>query len=199
MFTELISTLKSIVSLEPYEVELITDLFKPLSLSKGQHFLRSGKINNHIGFLRKGLVRYYVHKNDEDATIEFTKEGEFVADYQSFMSREISGQNIEAIEDCEMLVIDYEGLQKIYAETLNGNLMGRVIIEHRYNVIVGKLMSLYIHTAEERYQYFIENHTEILQRIPQYFIASYIGVQPQSLSRIRRRLAATHCYEGFVS
>lgn len=194
MHSELLKTVRNIVNIEPYEEILLADLFKPLSIRKGHHFLLSGKISKYLGFLTKGLVRYYVHKNDADATIEFTKEGEFVGDYQSFMGRTVSEQNIEAIEDCELLVIDYEGLQQIFNETRNGNLLGRIIIEHRFNIMLKQLLSLSVHTPEDRYKHFIENYTEIGQRIPQYLVASYIGVQPQSLSRIRRRLATTVCY-----
>jgi CRP-like cAMP-binding protein len=199
MYTELLSAFKGIVNLEAYEEQLIKDLFKPHEIGKGRHFLRSGRVNNYIGFLKKGLVRYYINKNGQKATIEFTDEGEFVADYQSFMSREASGQNIEAIENCQMLVIDYDGLQQIYSETRNGNLLGRVIIEHRYNIIVKKLLSLYVDTPEDRYKHFIEKYSNIGQRIPQYLVASYIGVQPQSLSRIRKRLAKQISLKAYLS
>ncbi len=189
MYTALLNKLSSIVALELYEEELFKERFTRRSLKKGHHFLQSGKVNNYIAFLTKGLVRYYVYKNEQEATIEFTKEGEFVADYQSFMSREPSIQNIEAIEDCDMLVLDYHGLQEIYSETHNGNLLGRLIIEHRFSIMLKQLLSLYMHTPEARYKHFLEHYNDIGQRIPQYLVASYIGVQPQSLSRIRRRLA----------
>jgi CRP-like cAMP-binding protein len=80
---------------------------------------------------------------------------------------------------------------------MHGNLLGRMLIEHRFNNMIKQLLSLCAHTPEERYRHFIENYAEIGQRIPQYLIASYIGVQPQSLSRIRRRIATTSYYAGF--
>ena len=84
MHSNLLNLVGQITELESNEVDLIRSCFKPLSLAKGSFFLRAGEINKHVGFLDKGLVRYFVYKNDEESTFEFTKEGEFIADYQSF-------------------------------------------------------------------------------------------------------------------
>ena len=187
MHSDLLKIFEQIVKLEQSELELIKSGFKPMSLSKGEYFLESGNINKCIAFLSKGLVRYFVFKDDKEATFEFTKEGEFIADYQSFNNKTASKQNIQAIEDCEILVIDYPSVQHIFNTTKNGNLIGRIIIEHRFDVMVNQLLAIYMQSHEERYKNFVENYSGITQRIPQYLIASYVGVQPQSLSRIRRR------------
>jgi CRP-like cAMP-binding protein len=144
-------------------------------------------VNKYIGFLVKGLVRYYVDKNEEEATFEFTKEGEFIGDYQSFSQHTISVQNIQAVEDCELLVITYDDVQLIFKQTQNGNLLGRMVVEHRFGVMVNQLLSIYMHGEQERYRQFVSNYADIAQRIPQYLIASYVGIKPQSLSRIRKR------------
>lgn len=187
MHSDLLKIFEQIVKLEQSELELIKSGFKPMSLSKGEYFLESGNINKYVAFLSKGLVRYFVFKDDKEATFEFTKEGEFIADYQSFNNKTASKQNIQAIEDCEILVIDYPSVQHIFNTTKNGNLIGRIIIEHRFDVMVNQLLAIYMQSHEERYKNFVENYSGITQRIPQYLIASYVGVQPQSLSRIRRR------------
>lgn len=187
MHTELLSIFKQIANLDIQEENLICDLFKPFTLKKGDFFLETGLKNNKIGFLKKGLVRYFVYKKDEESTLEFTKEGEFIAEYQSFIKRGVSVQSIQAIEDCELLVISYEDLQHIFANTKHGNLLGRIVVEHRFNIMIDQLLSVYMHTPEQRYNYFIENYSNLAQRIPQYLIASYIGIKPQSLSRIRNR------------
>lgn len=189
MYTRLLKVLNTIVSVEPSEEELIISCFKPFNLSKGDFFLQSDKVNHIIGFINKGLVRYFVYKNDEEATFEFTSEGEFIADYQSFTKKVPSVQNIQAIEDCELLVVNYNDLQRIFNTAKHGNLLGRIIIEHRFDVMVTQLLSIYMHSHEERYKKFIDSYSELSQRIPQYLIASYVGVQPQSLSRMRRRFS----------
>ncbi len=187
MHSNLLKLLGEIVELNSEEEELITSSFKPLILRKNDFFLRSGDVNRKIAFLEKGLVRYFVYKEDEESTFVFTKEGEFIGDYQSFNNNTVSVQNIQAIEDCELLIIDYPSIQNIFKATKNGNLMGRIIIEHRFDVMVNQLLAIYMQNHEERYKNFVSQYSELSQRIPQYLIASYVGVRAPSLSRIRRR------------
>ena len=189
MYSKLLELINQITILEEKEIELIQSSFKPLKLTKGQFFLEAGKINKYIGFLHKGLVRYFVYKDEEESTFEFTKEGEFIADYQSFNNKTDSVQNIQAIEECEILIINYENVQTIFNSTKKGNLIGRRIIEHRFDIMVNQLLAIYMQNHEERYQSFIKHYSNLSQRIPQYLIASYVGVKPESLSRIRRRFA----------
>lgn len=189
MHTELLKLFNSIVPLEAEEEELIKQSFKSTILDKGKFFLKSGQINSHIGFINKGLVRYYVIKNNDEATFEFAEEGEFIADYQSFNNKNNSVQNIQAIEDCELLIIDYDSVQHIFNHTKHGNLLGRIIIENRFDVMVTQLLSIYMQNQEDRYKHFTANYSNLSQRIPQYLIASYVGIKPQSLSRIRKRFA----------
>ena len=187
MYSNLLKLLREIVELVNEDEELIKSSFKPYTLLKGEYFLKEGEVNKNIVFLNKGLVRYFVYKDGEESTFEFTKEGEFIGDYQSFRNASVSVQNIEAIEDCELLVIDYPNIQTIYNTTENGNLIGRKIITHRFEVMVNQLLEVYMQNHEDRYKSFIEKYYDLTQRIPQYFIASYVGVRPESLSRIRRR------------
>lgn len=187
-FQMLLQTLKHITTLDQEEEVLFKKAFKPFSLKKNEYFLQSTEVNTKLGFLCKGLVRYFVFKNEEEATLEFTKEGEFVADYGSFISKQPSIQNIQALEDCEFLVIDYDELQKLYEVSKNANLLGRIIIEHRFIIMVNQLLTVHQYNPEDRYRYFLEHYKDLVQRIPQYLIASYVGVKPQSLSRIRKRI-----------
>jgi len=187
VYSKLLELVNQITVLEEKEIDLIKSSFKPLQLTKGEFFLEAGKINKHVGFLHKGLVRYFVYKDEEESTFEFTKEGEFIADYQSFNNKTESVQNIQAIEDCEILIINYENVQTIFNSTKKGNLIGRHIIEHRFDIMVNQLLAIYMQNHEDRYQSFIKHYSDLSQRIPQYLIASYVGVKPESLSRIRRR------------
>lgn len=187
-FQILLESLKQITTLDPEEELLFQNAFKPFVLKKNEYFLQSTEINTKLGFLCKGLVRYFVFKNEEEATLEFTKEGEFVADYGSFISKQPSIQNIQALEDCEFLIINYDELQKLYQISKNANLLGRIIVEHRFIVMVNQLLSVHQFNPEDRYRYFLEQYKDLVQRIPQYLIASYVGVKPQSLSRIRKRI-----------
>lgn len=184
----LLASLKKLAPLDFEEEKLILNAFKIFSLKKNEYYLQSTEVNTKLGFLVKGLVRYFVFNNEEEATLEFTKEGEFVSDYGSFISRQPSIQNIQALEDCEFLVIDYEDLQNLYKESKNANFLGRMIIEHRFVIMVNQLLTVHQYNPENRYRYFLQHYKDLVQRIPQYHIASYVGVKPQSLSRIRKRI-----------
>jgi CRP-like cAMP-binding protein len=187
MHSNLIKILGQFANLDENESELIKSSFNPHSLVKGEYFLKEGEVNKHVGFLHKGLVRYFVYKDGEESTFEFTKEGEFIGDYQSFRNATVTKQNIQAIEDCELLIIDFPKIQNIYNKTENGNLIGRQIIAHRFDVMVNQLLEIYMQNHEDRYKSFIKKYYDLTQRIPQYLIASYVGVRPESLSRIRKR------------
>lgn len=189
MYTELIQVFNQISEISSEEELLLKEIFKPKLLKKKEYFLFEGQKNDKVAFIRKGLVRYYVIKNDEESTLEFTEELEFVADFPSFSQRGFSIQNIQAIEDCELLVTNYDGIQRIYNELQNGNLIGRKVMEHRFSIMMNQLLSIYMNTPKQRYEYFIENYGNIAQRIPQYLIASYVGIKPESLSRIRNKIA----------
>ncbi len=188
MYSNLLHLINQIAHVEDSELELIKESFRPLQLRKGEFFLESGKISRQVGYLNKGLVRYFVYKDGEESTFEFTREGEFISDYQSFNNRTISVQNIQAIEACELLTINYNDLQTIFKTVKNGNLIGRIIVEHRFGIMVNQLLAIYMQSHEERYQGFLRNYSNLSQRIPQYLIASYVGVKPESLSRIRKRI-----------
>lgn len=189
MYTELINVFSQFTELTEQDIRLVKEIFKPKTLKKNEYFLIEGQRNDKAAFIRKGLMRYYVLKNEEDSTLEFSQESEFVADFPSFVQRGVSNQYIQAVEDCELLVTNYAGIQRIYKEISNGNLIGRLVMEHRFVIMMNTLFSIYMHSPEDRYQHFIEHYSNIAQRIPQYLIASYIGIKPESLSRIRNRIA----------
>lgn len=190
MYEAIFKTFEQLVVLSDDEKQLITELFKPLKIKKGDYFTESEKLNKRVGFLVEGLVYYYVLKNDNEAITDFTKEGEFVSEYHTFINKEKAVHSIKAIEDCKFLVLDYDNIQRLYNEIKDGNKFGRMVLEHRFGIVINQLLSLYMHTPEERYQHFQKNYFDLTQRVPQYLIAAYIGVKPQSLSRIRKRITS---------
>lgn len=194
MYNEIISVFKQFTELTAHDKDIIQEIFKPKILKKNDYFLKEGQLNNKAAFIRKGLVRYYVIKNEEESTLEFTKESEFVADFPSFSQRGYSVQYIQALEDCELLVANYVGIQRIYNEISNGNLIGRLVMEDRIVLMMNQILSIYKYNPEKRYEHFIKNYSCIAERIPQYLIASYIGIKPQSLSRIRNKMKKQGIY-----
>ncbi len=189
MHEALIYVFKQIAPLSKEDITCIESYFEPVQLQKGTYFLKAGETCHYIAFMTQGLVRYFVDKNQTEATFEFTQENEFIGDYQSFSKQTPSLQYIQAIEDCTLLRINFAGVQHIFNHIQHGNKLGRIMVEHRFDVMVNQLLSIYMQSPEDRYKRFVANYTHLTQRIPQYLIASYVGIQPQSLSRMRKRFA----------
>ena len=184
----LIATIRSLIKISAEEELLLAGLFKPLELRSGEYFLEEGQLCRYVGFIEKGLVRYHMNDNGDEKTLYFNKEGEFVSNYQSFIPREPSNTSIQAIEDTALQVISYADLQQLYSGIREGEKLGRLAIEHVFLSSMQQLKSFYKDSPAERYQQFLRSYPDLAQRIPQYYIASYVGIKPQSLSRIRKRV-----------
>ena len=188
----LIEKIKQIIQVSESEEQILQDLFVEKQLLKGEHFLAENQICRWLGLIHHGLVRYYVNVDGEDKTYYFGKEGDFVCDYESFLPQKPSNKNIQALEDISLYTISHEGLQQIYDHLKEGDRFGRLGIEQVFVSILQQLTSFYNDPPELRYQHFLDAYPEISQRIPQYYIASYVGIKPQSLSRIRNRSIKKH-------
>ncbi len=199
-YNYLIKTLISVAEFSKEEIDILISSFKLVQINKGDFFLKEGDYNNKFGFINYGLMRYFVNNKLHESTIGFSFEGEFVTDYQSFRKGTASRVSIQAIEDSQLLVCDKIGFQELFSKTKNGNLVGRLMIESRYERISDQLLSLYIKNPEERYMSLLQSLPRIFQRVPQYYLASFIGIKPESLSRIRKRIikknAESHKFES---
>jgi len=183
----LIDRLKQIIPLSDEETLLIKQLFSEKKLKKGEHFLGEGQTCRSVAMISAGLVRYYVNEDGDEGTYYFGSEGDFVCDYESFLPQAPSNKNIQALEDTALFVISYDGLQRLYREVKAGERLGRLAIEQVFVNVLQQLSSFYKDSPEIRYERFLKSFANISQRVPQYYIASYVGIKPQSLSRIRKR------------
>ena len=184
----LIENIKTSIPLSPADETIIGNLFHQKNISRNEHLLEAGEVCRRLFFIEKGLVRYYLANNDEEQTNYFNKEGEWVCDYPSFLPQLPAAVSIQALEDTVAWTISYHDLQAFYREVEHGERFGRLGIEQVFISIIRQITSLYTDRPETRYEKFIQAYADIAQRIPQYYIASYVGVKPQSLSRIRKRL-----------
>lgn len=184
----LIETVEHIIHLDAEEKEYLLSLFTTRQYKKGDLLLKEGQVCKEVGFIEKGLVRYFINKEGEELISEFGKERDFVCNYQSFLDHSPSTRNIQAIEDVTLLVISYNDLQLMYKNVKEGEKFGRLVCEQIFVSSLKQITSLYTDPPETRYLQFIQTYPDLQQRIPQYYISSYIGVKPQSLSRIRKRL-----------
>jgi CRP-like cAMP-binding protein len=184
----LLKKISSFISVNQKDKEVILNLFKAKTLEKGESFLRVGETCRYFGFIENGLVKYFINQNGNEFIYNFGRKDDFLCDYGSFLNRRPSVKNIEAIEHTRLWLLSYDDLNTFYSEITEGEKFGRVNMENVYTETVLQLVSQYTDTPEERYIRFIKNFPDLVQMMPQYYIASYVGVKPQSLSRIRKRI-----------
>jgi CRP-like cAMP-binding protein len=190
MHVNLIKAIEYFIHLDALEKEFISSIAVCKTYQKDDYFLRPGQVCREVGFIQKGLIRYYTIKdNGEEMTMHFGKENEFTSNYQSFLNHSASQRGIQCLEACEILVISYDNVQRLYEEVKEGQKFGRLICEFLYLQTLNQLNSIYVDDPEKRYLNFINDYPDLQQRIPQYYISSYVGVKPPSLSRIRKRLS----------
>jgi CRP-like cAMP-binding protein len=189
MAKSLLENIQRIITVSLSEKDFITSLFKAKKYKKGEFFLSDGQVCKQVGFITKGLMRYYINHDGEEKTYYFSRENEYICNYESFLPQSPSSKIIQALEDSDVLVISYSDLQLLYTSVREGERLGRIAIEGVFLQILNELNSFYTETPELRYERFLEKHADLQQRISQYHIASFVGVKPQSLSRIRRRIS----------
>ncbi|HLR00074.1 MAG TPA: Crp/Fnr family transcriptional regulator [Sphingobacterium sp.] len=185
---KLLGYMMSIIDMNERERQLVKSVFKPKNYEQGDYILEEGRICKEIGFIIQGIVIYSIEEKDESHVYSFGKENEFVCNYESFLTKTPSSKSIKCIENVEMLCISYDNLQILYDEVVHGQKLGRLISEQLFLEASANITSFYTDSPEQRYKQFLHFHSDLIQRIPQYLIASYIKIKPQSLSRIRKRM-----------
>lgn len=180
----LLNAIQNYVPLSLKERELIKELFSEISVSKNTHLLEAGNICKYFYFIKKGLFRHYI----DEQTIHFSCENSFMCDLTSFSTQTPSVKSFEALEDSVLFRISYNDLNEFRNKVKFGERFNRLVVEDAFNKTVLYIYALQKQTPVKRYETFLEQFRVLSQRIPQYYIASYIGVTPQSLSRIRRRM-----------
>lgn len=160
-------------------------------VKKRTQLLKVGEIENYISFITKGVVRFFIPKEDKEKeiTFGFCFKDEFVSAYDSFLTQKASLYELEALTNTEMWSISYKDLQEVYKKTKIGNTLGRLSSERLYLIKSKREQSLLNDTAEERYLNLFDERPKLIKEIPLKYIASYIGVTAQALSRIRKRIS----------
>lgn len=156
---------------------------------KKSNILDKGKIEQYLSFIGVGSTRLYIPKIENDLTFGFCFKNEFVTAYDSFITQEPSSYTIEAITDTILWRISHQELQEVYAKTNIGNTIGRLAAENLFLKKAERELAFLNQTAEERYVSLYKKRPNVIKEIPLRHIASYIGITPQALSRIRARIS----------
>lgn len=185
----LIQAIRHFIKLSPEEVLRVQELFVQRPLKAGDYFLREGNVCRDVAFIEKGLLRYYMITNGEEQTLHFGRENDFACSYPSYLPQTPARTNIQAVEDTILYTASRENMDLLYRDLKEGERFGRMAIEGVFVWVMEQMNSMYTDTPEQRYLGFLATYPDLAQRLPQYHIASYVGVKPQSLSRIRKRMA----------
>jgi CRP-like cAMP-binding protein len=188
MFETLYQYIIPFVSFTEKEKQVLESAFSFRQVPKKFRLAAEGKVAKELYFIVKGLVRLYYTKDGEEITGYIFKEGLFASSYDSFLRQAPSIQNLETLEDCDLLVISYNRLQQLYDELPKMHIVARKVAEQRFINAQMVLSSFILDSPEERYRKFEQQHGDLLLRVPHHIIASYLGITPVSLSRIRKRL-----------
>ena len=157
---------------------------------KGQYIVQHGEICKYQTFILKGKVRtFYLDDNGNEHIIAFGIENWWVGDICSFATQTPAEFNTQCLENTDVVQISYNDMQKMYEEIPNLERYFRLIIQSAYGNMSKRIISNHARSAKDRYLLFIESYPEIAQRVPQYMIASYLGITKEFLSTIRNQIA----------
>lgn len=190
MFEVFFSQVKDKVLLSEAEQKLVKTFFSPKKIRKKQYLLQEGNICRHLAFVEKGLLRSYnVDEKGIEHMIHFAWEGRWMADMLSFLSNEPSTYHIDAIEDAELLLISQQDFEEMLLKVPVMERYFRILFQNNIISKERRLISSITNSAEEKYIHLTATNPELIKRIPQQLVASYLGITPETLSRIKNKLA----------
>lgn len=191
-FTEIIKSLKtvikSLIDVSDFALRRTADFYKIVHIKKKTVFHRPESIFNYAMFIGKGILRsFYITPEAKEITYFFYRENEFVSDFESFILQQPSKYFFETLEDCICIRINYDDIQKIYASDFKFQKLGRIIAENSYLRTEERLRMFMTQDLELRYKNILKNDPQLIDRIPQYYLASYLGVSGEALSRLKSK------------
>lgn len=177
------------VQLKQEEEELIKTYLTPKKLRKKQYLLQEGDVCKYIAFVEKGVLREYtIAENGSESIIQFALEGWTIADLYSFISGEPATYHIDAVEDSELVLISKSAHDALLQKLPKYETYTRLQITGAYLALQRRLSGIISLTVEERYTEFTRLYPNIVQSVPQHMIASYMGLTPETLSRVRKKM-----------
>jgi len=186
----LIDHICQVVRLNDHDIERVIDSFKPRVLKKKEILLRPGEISAHMRFITSGCLRtYYIDHKDQEHTLQFGIENWWINDLYSYITNTPARFFIQAVEAASLLQVQKKALEELFLTVPAMERFFRIKIQSAYVALQERTIDALSKQAEQRYIDFLNKYRSIEQRIPQYMVASYIGVAPESLSFIRKKIS----------
>ncbi len=190
MYEKIYTNISRRIQLTDAEFDNFKTFLQFKSIKKKEFLLKAGEVSKQFAFVLKGGFRTYsIDKTGEEHILQFSLEDWWVNDAYSALTQKPSTLFIEALEDSELYIIDNQALEKLYAEIPKFERYFRILAQNRFIALQERLNGELSASAEERYLDLLNRYPTLPQRVPQQYIASYLGIQPPSLSRIRKHLA----------
>lgn len=171
----------------------IADFFRhhlfPMQLPKKKLLLKAGAVCGHLYFIKKGAIRGFLKHGEKEVTTWITVDGELVTSIGGLNGQQASKEYIQTVEPCELLAMKFEDLEKLYETFPEFNIIGRKLLQKYYHDAENRALLVRIPKAEQRYLHFIETQPHLANRIPLTYIASYLNLRLETLSKVRGKIA----------
>ena len=187
--TLLIESIEKHIALSEHDKTLIVSHLRERKVKKGQFLVHAGAVSRCTNFVNEGSVRtYFIDMNGQEHIVQFAIEGWWISDLNSFIMQVPATFNVQAIEDSLILELPFESLELLYADVPRLERYFRVITQRAFVAFQQRVVQNISMTAEDRYLAFQQTYPKIELRIPQKLVASYLGISPEFLSKIKKRL-----------
>ena len=189
-YRRLLQQISSYADFTEEEQALITAKFRPGSFAAREHLLYGEATCKELHFVASGLVRAYHLMEDKEITTYLSCDDGFISSYASFVTQSPSAEHLQCLEPTEVLTISHAAMQQLYHEVPNWQVIGRVLAESHYLCMADRVLKLQALPAREKYLDFLATAPiKVVQRTPLVHIASFLGITPESLSRIRKAIS----------
>jgi len=184
----LYDTIKKVITVSDNEIEVLNTAFKVVTKNKNEFLVREGAISRNLYFVVSGYLRCFYIDDGNDITTQFATTKDFITSFESFLNNEFSKENIQCISDCILLSISRDGYEQLYQEVLNWPMFCKSVYESHIIKLSQRANTLQNLPASKRYLNFLNAQPNIALNTSVKHLASYLGIKPQSLSRIRKEI-----------
>lgn len=187
--TELEKHIQHYFEINGEDLPVISSFFKPLTLKKGEYFLKTGRYSERLGFVQSGILREYLSVEGKEVTKWISTPGYFVVDLASFLFQQTARWNIQALSDCELYVIGKDDYQRIGQVVQQWAELEKLFIAKCFTVLEDRVMQHLSLSAEQRYNRLFDFNKTLFNEVPLQYLASMLGMTPETLSRLRKKVS----------